>query len=173
MPDVPPEVEVRRSPRRRRTVSAYREGGRTVVLIPARMSRAEERHWVEVMVQRLAAREARRQPSDETLLARARELSRRHLDDRAVPTSVRWAANQRSRWGSCTVTDGSIRVSTRLAGMPGWVLDYVLIHELTHLVVPGHGADFWALVARYPRTERARGFLEGYAAASGEAASDD
>ena len=47
--------------------------------------------------------------------------------------------------------------------MPGWVVDYVLIHELAHLVVPGgHPPEFWAAVRRYPRTERAMGYLEAY-----------
>ncbi|MFZ1288398.1 MAG: metal-dependent hydrolase, partial [Candidatus Phosphoribacter sp.] len=41
-----PEVEVRRSTRRTRTVSAFREAGRVVVVIPARMTRADERTWV-------------------------------------------------------------------------------------------------------------------------------
>jgi hypothetical protein len=72
-----------------------------------------------------------------------------------------------ARWGSCTPADGTIRVSERLREMPGWVLDYVLVHELAHLLVPGHGADFWELVGRYPRAERARGYLEGVAAAAG------
>jgi hypothetical protein len=75
--------------------------------------------------------------------------------------------NQRSRWGSCTPDDGTIRLSTQLRGMPGWVVDYVLMHELTHLLVPGHGQPFWDLVNRYPRTERARGYLEGVAATAG------
>ncbi|MEO7981809.1 MAG: M48 family metallopeptidase, partial [Sporichthyaceae bacterium] len=52
----------------------------------------------------------------------------------------------------------------RLQGMPSWVVDYVLVHELVHLLVPGHGPDFWAHVDRYPRTERARGYLEGVSA---------
>jgi len=154
-------------------VSAHREGDTTVVLIPARMTRAEERHWVDLMVQRLAAREQRRTPSDERLLARARRLSREHLDGRAVPASVRWADNQGGRWGSCTVPDRTIRISTRLRGAPPWVLDYVLVHELAHLLVAAHDERFWALVARYPRTERARGYLEGFAAAAGVALSDD
>ena len=51
--------------------------------------------------------------------------------------------------------------------MPAWVVDYVLVHELAHLLVPGHGADFWELVSAYPRCERARGYLEGVSAASG------
>ncbi len=162
-----PEVEVRRSARRRRTVSAYRDGDRTVVMIPARMTRAEEKHWVALMVERLANQDRRRRPDDDELLARARDLSRRHLGGRAKPASVRWVTNQGSRWGSCTPVDGSIRLSSRLQGMPGWVVDYVLVHELAHLLVTGHGPRFWAEVEGYPRAERARGYLEGVAAAAG------
>ncbi|MDT0265498.1 M48 family metallopeptidase [Streptomyces sp. DSM 44915] len=154
-------VEVRRSSRRRRTVSAYREADRTVVLIPARMSAEEERRWVAVMLEKLAAQETRRLLDDADLLRRAVELSERYFEGRARPASVRWVTNQNARWGSCTPALGTIRLSHRLQGMPEYVVDYVLLHELAHLLVPGHGADFWALLERYPRTERARGFLEG------------
>jgi predicted metal-dependent hydrolase len=167
------KVEVRRSARRRRTVSAYRDGDRTVVLIPARMTRAEEREWVTVMLERLARQDARLRPSDADLLARAKALSRQWLDGRARPKSVRWVTNQGSRWGSCTPADSTIRLSTRLQGMPSWVVDYVLVHELAHLLVPGHGPDFWAEVDRFPRTERARGYLEGVSATAGLGFSDD
>lgn len=160
-------VEVRRSVRRRRTVSAYRADGVTVVLIPARMSRAEERRWVDVMVRRLDGQDDRRRPSDEALLARAGTLARQYLDARTRPTSVRWVTNQGARWGSCTPADGSVRLSDRLKGMPQWVVDYVLVHELVHLRVPDHSAEFWRLVGAYPRAERARGYLEGVAAAAG------
>jgi len=167
------QVEVRRSARRRRTVSAYRDGDRTVVLIPARMSRAEERSWVSVMLERLAKQDQKLRPSDADLLARATELSRRWLGGRAAPSSVRWVANQGSRWGSCTPVDRTIRLSSRLQGMPPWVVDYVLVHELAHLLVPGHGPEFWAEVDRFPRTERARGYLEGVSATAGLDLSDD
>lgn len=161
-----PEVEVRRSSRRRRTVSAYRDGERIVVLIPARLSRAEEAEWVDTMVARIEKAEARRRPSDEDLKARARRLSRDHLDGRARPATVRWVDNQESRWGSCTPSDRSIRLSSRLQAMPAWVIDYVLVHELAHLLEPSHSADFWAWVARYPRAEQAKGYLLGYSAAA-------
>ncbi|WP_049580889.1 M48 family metallopeptidase [Streptomyces sp. SBT349] len=158
-------VEVRRSARRRRTVSAYREGDRTIVMIPARMTADEERRWVTVMLDKLAAQEDRRILDDDALASRAAELSERYLQGRAQPDSVRWVTNQNARWGSCTPALGSIRLSHRLQGMPEYVLDYVLLHELAHLLVPGHGPGFWELVERYPRTERARGFLEGVVAA--------
>ncbi len=161
-PGVPP-VEVRRSRRRARTVSAWREEGRTIVAIPARFTRAQEREWVGRMVERLAAQERRRRPSDAQLVARATELSRRYLGGRAVPSTVRWSSNQGRRWGSCTPADGTIRISDRVQGMPRWVLDYVLLHELAHLLQPGHGEAFWAELATYPHTQRARGFLEGCA----------
>jgi predicted metal-dependent hydrolase len=158
-------VEVRRSRRRRSTVTAYREGDRTVVLIPARFSRAEEREWVRTMADRLAAQDRRRRPGDVELGARAAELSGRYLSGLARPLSVTWVANQRARWGSCTPADRTIRLSSRLQGMPRWVVDYVLLHELAHLVEVGHGPRFWSLLKRYPHTERAKGFLEGFAAA--------
>jgi predicted metal-dependent hydrolase len=161
----PESIEVRRSRRRRRTVSAYREGGRTIVLIPAGFSASEEKHWVDTMLRKLEAGDRRRRPSDDQLAARAAELSQRYLGGLAKPTSIVWSMNQASRWGSCTPSDGSIRISARVKGMPSWVLDYVIMHELAHLLQPSHGRDFWALLESYPRTERARGYLEGVVAA--------
>lgn len=169
-PEAAPRVEVRRSARRRRTVSAHREGDTVVVLLPARTSRAEEQRWVAEMLLKLARSEARRRTaanrSDAELVRRAGELSRRWLEGRAEPDVVRWVPPMRSRWASCTPAERSIRVSERLREVPPWVLDYVLVHELAHLLEPGHGPAFWAWVHRYPRTERAMGYLEGLSAAA-------
>ena len=164
-----PVVEVRRSQRRRRTVSAYRDGERVVVLIPDQFSRAEESEWVDRMLARLAAREGRLARSDDELLARATRLIALYLADHkrdAIPASVRWVTNQTGRWGSCTPADRTIRIAHRVQDMPDWVIDYVLLHELAPLIVPSHNARFWQLVGRYPKTERARGYLEGVAAVS-------
>jgi predicted metal-dependent hydrolase len=81
--------------------------------------------------------------------------------------------NQNGRWGSCTPDDATIRISHRIQEMPDWVIDYVLLHELAHLVVPSHNAQFWELVNRYPKAERARGYLEGISAATGLVLADD
>jgi predicted metal-dependent hydrolase len=161
-----PEVEVRRSKRRRRTVSAYRDGDRIVVMIPASLSRKEEAEWVRTMVARLERSDQRRRPSDDALLQRARGLNDRYLGGLATPESVRWVENQTARWGSCTPGDRTIRLSARLQGMPPWVIDYVLVHELAHLLEPGHDERFWAWVNRYPRAERAKGYLQGWSAAA-------
>jgi predicted metal-dependent hydrolase len=171
-----PVVEVRRSQRRRRTVSAYREGETVVVLIPDRFSRAEETEWVARMLARLEAREERIRRTDDELLARARRLTSRYLPEHvgnAIPVGVRWVTNQNGRWGSCTPEDRTIRISHRIQEMPDWVIDYVVLHELAHLVVPSHSACFWELVSRYPKAERARGYLEGISAATGLVLADD
>lgn len=156
-----PEIEVRRSARRKRTVSAYQRDGKVVVMIPAHFSRDQEDQYVADMLRRLERPGRRGARSDAALLQRAHELSAEYLDGLAAPVSVRWVSNMRSRWGSCTSADRSIRLSHRLQPLPGWVIDYVLLHELAHLLEPNHSKAFWALVQRYPRAERARGFLEG------------
>ncbi len=167
-------VEVRRSRRRTRTVTAFRERDTIVVVIPQQMSRADERSFVDSMVAKVLAREARTAAprGDADLRARAAELSARHLRpatgrEPPTPADVRWVANQQRRWGSCTPATGVIRLSSRLRSMPSWVVDYVLVHELAHLVEPRHSATFWRLVARYPDADRAKGYLEGYLAGQG------
>ena len=155
------EVEIRRSSRRRRTVRAYREGDKTIVLMPAHLSKAEEDRHVRSLVERLDRREKRVRPSNDELMTRANALSRSWLDGRAEPLTVRWVSNQNTRWGSCTSVDRSIRLSDRLKGMPEWVVDYVLLHELAHLIEANHSKRFWSLGEAYPQTERAKAFLEG------------
>jgi predicted metal-dependent hydrolase len=155
-----PEVEVRRSDRRHRTVSARLRDGKLVVYLPSRMSRAEEARWVETMLKRFEARSLRtRLNSDGDLQRRALELNREYFGGRLKWNSLKYVTNQNSRYGSCSPADASIRISSALAEMPRWVRDYVLVHEMAHLVEANHSKDFWALVNRYPLTERARGYL--------------
>jgi len=153
-------VEVRRSARRKRTVAARLEGGNLIVFLPARMSQADEALWVERMRGRLESRERRRhQNSSGELERRAQEMNKRYFGGKLTWSSLNYVGNQNSRYGSCTVGTGAIRLSDSLLDMPGWVRDYVLVHELAHLLVPNHSPKFWALVGRYPLTERARGYL--------------
>ena len=169
-PQQPPKVEVRRSAKRRRTVSARREGDTVVILLPARLSKAEEAQWVAKMLAKLARSETRNSngvsKSDSQLEQRAAQLSLLWLDGSAQPSVVRWVPAMRTRWASCSPADASIRISDRLRESPDWVLDYVLVHELAHLLESGHTPKFWALVRRYPRTERAIGYLQGVSAAA-------
>ncbi|HEX2052951.1 MAG TPA: M48 family metallopeptidase [Actinomycetota bacterium] len=155
-----PQVEVRRSERRQRTVSARLRDGKLVVYLPGSMSEVEERKWVAEMARRFEARALRRRlNSDGELHRRAAELNRQYFGGRLSWKSLEYVTNQSSRYGSCTPGEGTIRISSALAGMPRWVRDYVLMHELAHLVEANHSKRFWALVNRYPLTERARGYL--------------
>jgi hypothetical protein len=147
-------VRLLRSPRRQRTVSARLVGGVLEVRVPGGLDGETERRYVE----ELAAKVARKHRSEGIDLSqRARQLASRYR--LPSPTSIRFVDNQETRWGSCTPATGEIRISTRLVPFPVWVLDYVIVHELAHLVEANHSSRFWALVNRYERTERAIGFL--------------
>ena len=164
-------IEIVRSTRRRKTVQAQVVDGRIRVLVPARLSRRQVDQYVHELVGRLDRR--RRPVGDADLQARAADLSRRF--DLPRPDSVRWVSNQRTRWGSCTPSTGEIRLSDRMVGWPRFVLDYVLLHELAHLVEANHSPAFHALVARYHRAERAEGFLlaQSYRAPAADGGDDD
>jgi|ERR671914_1836807 predicted metal-dependent hydrolase len=152
-------VEVRRSPRRKKTISAEIVGDALLVSIPQRMSRADEQEWVSVMAARMTERLRRdRLNSEGALTRRARELADSYLDG-VRAADIAWVTPPRSRWGSCSPHEGVIRLSLVLADYPAWVRDYVIVHELAHLRVADHSPAFWELVNRYPLTERARGFL--------------
>jgi predicted metal-dependent hydrolase len=135
-PQWQPPVRVVASPRRRKTVSARMTGGILELRVPLSMPEPERRRWAERMRQR---------------------------NDRYFGGRLRWSsvafAGQQQRWGSCSFTAGVIRISSRAARLPGWVVDYILVHELAHLVHADHGPRFWELVNRYPAAERARGYL--------------
>jgi predicted metal-dependent hydrolase len=161
-----PAVEVRRSRRRKRTVSAYRRDGKVIVMIPDRFTRDEEAEWVTTMLDRLQRSESRRRRTDDQLMRRSAELCRQYLHGKVSPASVRWVDNMTTRWGSCTTTTREIRLSDRLQTMPPWVVDYVLLHELAHLVEPSHNQRFWHWVDQFPQAERAKGYLEGVAHAA-------
>lgn len=151
-------VRVITSKRRRRTVAARMRSGVLELLVPANMPHAERDHWAEVMGARLQRRAERRRPSDERLSERARRLNERHFGGALRWTSIAFADMNR-QWGSCTFTDGAIRIALRAAALPDFVLDYLLMHELAHLVHSDHGPDFHELENRFPLSERARGYL--------------
>ena len=166
--DAQGEVEVRRSARRKRTLTVFRERGRLVALVPARLTATQERELLPPLVERFLRREAQRTlPLPETELeVRARELFDAYPATRAEaqlpPFSMRWVDNQQRRWGSCSVDTGRIRLSSRLRSMPLWVADYVIVHELAHLFELRHNRRFHWLVDGYPHRERAQAYLQGY-----------
>ena len=162
------EVEVIRSARRRKTISARMEGDTMVVRSPANISEAELQKAIDNLKVRMGRHLEKKALSDDDLNQRARMLNRRHFDGKLRWRSIRWVANQNKRFGSCTPTQGTIRISHRVGALPQWVQDYVIVHELAHLQEANHGPRFWKLVNRYPLTERARGYLMALGLEEGE-----
>ena len=159
------EIVVIRSARRKKNISAYRQGGRIVISIPARMSKADEREMVPQMIAKIRAMEDAKIPSEERMVARVDELlSELAPEITERPASVTWRS-MRERWGSCTSIDRTIRISDRLKGAPHHALDFVLFHEAIHLEISDHGEGFKAILARFPHFHVANAYLDGYEAA--------
>jgi predicted metal-dependent hydrolase len=159
-----PALEIHRSPRRRRSAQAHPQEDTVVVRLPVGLAKEEEERLIQGLVRKVTGRvQAQSLGGDDALRARAEDLADRYLEG-VRPTSVRWSARMRRRYGSCTPGTGEIRISQQLATAPRFVLDAVLVHELAHLLVADHSPAFHALVRRFPEAERARGWLEGFTA---------
>ena len=153
-------VRVRRSAKRKKTVSWRVTGNILEIAIPARLSVKEEKTWVAKIRERVIARRAISQPSgDAALLAHAKRLMVKYFGQPLPLVEIVWTKRQKCLYGSCTPGTGAIRLAERLRQVPAWVRDYVIVHELAHLLHADHSPAFWQLVNRYPLAERARGFL--------------
>jgi len=153
------DVEIIRSKRRKKTVQAREAEGRIYVYLPEGMSRDEEKRYVDELVKKVEKRRRGRElNSDESLSKRAQELNEKYFGGK-LEFEIKYVTNQSRRFGSCTPEGKTIRISHRVADMPPWVRDYVIIHELAHLIQPDHSRKFWELVNCYKYAERARGYL--------------
>lgn len=153
------EVKIIRSQKRKKTISARVVENIFVVQAPAQISDAELQPIIDKLRRRWEKRQTKETLDDQTLQRRAQELNRQYFGGKLKWNSIRWVTNQNNRMGSCTPANGAIRISHRLATMPSFVRDYVIVHELAHLLEANHSPKFWKLVNRYPRMERARGYL--------------
>jgi predicted metal-dependent hydrolase len=160
------EVVVVRSKKRRKTISASVEAGKLVVRIPFHFTKAQELTWVERMRDRVTRKAGSRskKSSDVGLFQRSEAINDCYFGGR-LKYQIRWVANQKRRWGSCTSSTGEIRLSDQLQPFPAYVIDYVIVHELAHLIEANHGEHFWRLVRAFPHTDKAMGFLDGFALA--------
>lgn len=158
--------EIRRSKRRKKSVGAFREQGRTIIVAPIRMPAKEVHEYARELIQKLNFQHEKI-ASQELLEIRARHLVKTYLDidvfaEHPVPVKIRWVTNQNSRWGSCTPSDGNIRISHRIQGMPEYVIDAVLLHELVHLIVADHSPRFYEYLAKFEDYRLAKEYLAGY-----------
>jgi len=156
-------IKIIRSRKRKKTISARLVNDEIVLRVPAHLTLQQEKDAVEKLVGRIEKSRIRNKlNSEDELKKRADLLNRRYFDGRLKITSIKYVTNQNFRYGSCTSVDGTIRISHTISKMPSWVQDYVIIHELAHLLQPNHSKAFWELVNQYELSERARGYLMGY-----------
>jgi len=156
----PSQITIIRSPRRKRTIQTKYTQGRLWIYLPAGMNKTEETKWIDRMIKRNERSEQKRttRKSDTWLMNRAQVFNKKYFNG-TLDFSINYVSNQNSRFGSCTSAEKTIRISEKVKTMPSWVQDYVIIHELTHLVYPDHSKKFWETVNQYPYAERAKGYL--------------
>jgi len=157
------EVIVKRSSRRKKTIQARMDGDALLVMAPADISdELLEKHVAKLKLKVQNKIKTQLAPkNDGHLEKRAIYLNQKYFKGALIWDKVSYSDRQIKRYGSCTPEDKTIRISTKMEKMPQWVEDYVIFHELAHLLVPNHGRKFKELVGRYSLAERAKGFLMG------------
>ena len=168
------ELHIRRSPRVRWHRISFRAGEPPELAVRPRASEAEIRAAIEYhapwLERQLAnAPEAKLGLERLTLTeaqGRREAIARISLlaQSEAFALGVRYTRitlrDQRSRWGSCS-SKGTLSFNWRLVLAPHDVLDYVVAHEVCHLLEHNHGPAFWALVAkRRPNYRESKGWLD-------------
>jgi len=153
------EIKIIRSDKRAKTVSARTVNGVLEILAPAHLSDADLQPIIAQFQRRIQKRTHKHHLDDRELMRIAARLNKHYFHNNLRWQSITWSMHQDKRYGSCTPGGQTIRISHRIATMPNFVKEYVVMHELVHLVEANHGPRFWKLVNQYPRTERARGYL--------------
>lgn len=152
--------ELRRNPRSRRLRIAVHSDGEVVVTAPTRMGESMINHYVAKHAAWIAKAQARVKRTTDGLAITKETVDRREFLREVKIGVEKWAAKigvhpakvsirrMRSRWGSCSPT-GNISISLLLGHLEPQLLEYVIIHELSHIAHHNHSKAFWSLVAAY------------------------
>jgi predicted metal-dependent hydrolase len=172
------KVKLKRDKRLRRTLRWERlPDGSLQVRVPIRLPKRSIGPMLEKIRGQLAKSAVTyKRRTDEDLHRRAEQINKTCFGGKVQWKVIRWVGNMNTLLGSCSHgggTDGEIRINDKIKDWPGWVLDYVIAHELMHRLHPNHSADFWRdLASAYPLAERARGFIRGVGFARGHPLDD-
>lgn len=157
-------VKIIRSAKRKRTVNARMINEVIHLYLPGKVSKKQEQKYIAWAKKRFQLDKRKKKllekNGDKILQKRTQMLNRKYFAGKLKWKKIYFSVEQNHRmFGNCDTKNKSIRISDRLLKMPKFVLDYVIVHELTHLIVPKHGLEFWKICNRYSKTERARGYL--------------
>jgi len=154
------EVKIIRSSRRKRTVSARMDEDILIVSAPALLSEARLEKIIVDFKFKFQKKKIKEELDRKELLAHiAVRINEKYFANKLKINSIEYVTGQDSKFGCCNFCSADIRISHRVGLMPDWVRDYVLIHEMAHLIEPNHSKSFWDIVSRYELAERARGYL--------------
>jgi len=159
------KIKVIRSFKRRKTVSARLKGGVLELRVPVFLTPRQVNQYAQAFLTKFNQKKALK--NDSFLKKRAKLLAKKYLERKLPSYQITWSTRQQRIFGICNKKTRNIRISARLKKVPSWVLDYVILHELAHLLFSGHGKDFWQAVGKYPKTELAKAFLKGVVYAQG------
>ena len=154
------EVRIIRSRRRKRTISARLVKDTLLVSAPLMLSQERLEKIVADFKVKFEKKKLKQElDRKQNLIDIARKLNVKYFENKLKINSIEYVTDQNSKYGCCNFRDGWIRVSHKVGLMPEWVRDYVIVHEMAHLIEPNHSSAFWDIVSRYKLAERARGYL--------------
>ena len=154
------EVKINRSAQRRKTISARVVENRMYINAPADISEVRLEEVIDNFKKRFERRTLKKKlNAKEDLRGIAERLNERYFGGRLKINRIEYVTDQYKKFGCCNYRSGSIRISHRLLEMPPWVRDYVVFHEMAHIIEPNHSRAFWKIVSQYRLAERARGYL--------------
>lgn len=154
------KVVVKKSARRKRTVRARLKNGLMEVTAPLNIDNKQLDKIIENLKQRFEKKEKKDTLNrEDRLTERAQKLNKKYFDGKLKLKHIEYSVEQTRSFGICYSKRETIYINGCLKEMPRWVEDYVIIHELAHLIHPNHSKEFWQLVRHYPKTERAIGYL--------------
>ncbi|MCK5760063.1 MAG: M48 family metallopeptidase [Candidatus Delongbacteria bacterium] len=150
-------VVIQRSKRRKKTLQAVLKGDTVKVLVPFTTGDIEINKFLDKFLKKLERKNIILN-NDKELLSRANKLKKKFIPD-APDFTIVFQESLKRTWGKCFTNQRKIVINPVLATYPKWVLDFVIVHEIAHLLIPNHGKEFRELVDRFKLKERAVGFL--------------
>jgi predicted metal-dependent hydrolase len=156
------DIKITRSAKRRRTIGAQLINNIMYVYAPSNMPDEKLNTVIASFKEKFTRGMLKKKLNTEKPLKEiAQILNKKYFKNMLDISSIciEYVTGQTHKFGCCNYQSKSIRISHQIAQMPDWVRDYVIMHELAHLIEPNHSKSFWDIVSEYKLSERAKGYL--------------